>query len=57
MSRPFFILYRSHSIIPITADKYQDVTLPGNYNLRYSLYITVVVFTGIIATIVPFILR
>ncbi|MBP7504133.1 MAG: hypothetical protein KA780_01745 [Prolixibacteraceae bacterium] len=50
-------MYRSHSIIPITADKYQDVTLPGNYNLRYSLYITVVVFTGIIATIVPFILR
>jgi len=38
-------------------DKYYDVTLLGNYNLRYNLFIMVVVFTGIIATLVPFILR
>jgi len=38
-------------------DKYYDVTLLSNYNLRYNLFIMVVVFTGIIATVVPFILR
>lgn len=38
-------------------DKYYDVTLLGNYNLRYNLFIMVVVFTGVIATLVPFILR
>jgi hypothetical protein len=38
-------------------DKYYDATLLGNYNLRYNLFILVVVCTGIIATIVPFILR
>lgn len=38
-------------------DKYYDISLLGNYNLRYNLFIMVVIFTGIIATIVPFILR
>lgn len=38
-------------------DKYYDITLLGNYNMRYNLFIMVVIFTGIIATIVPFILR
>ena len=38
-------------------DKYYDVTLLNNYDLRYNLFIMVVVFTGVIATIVPFILR
>ncbi len=38
-------------------DKYYDVSLLSNYNLRYNLFIMVVVFTGIIATVVPFILR
>jgi hypothetical protein len=38
-------------------DKYYDMSLLGNYNTRYNLFIMVVVFTGIIATIVPFILR
>jgi hypothetical protein len=38
-------------------DKYYDSTLLGNYNMRYNLFILVVIFTGIIATIVPFILR
>jgi hypothetical protein len=37
--------------------KYYDETLLGNYNVRYNLFIMVVVCTGIIATIVPFILR
>lgn len=38
-------------------DKYYDTTLLGNYDLRYNLFILVVVFTGVIAMIVPFILR
>ena len=38
-------------------DKYYDVTLLSNYNLRYNLFIMVVVFTGVIATVVPFIMR
>jgi hypothetical protein len=37
--------------------KYYDESLLGNYNLRYNLFILVVVCTGVIATIVPFILR
>ncbi len=38
-------------------DKYYDLTLMGNYNVRYNLFIIVVVTTGVIAAIVPFILR
>jgi hypothetical protein len=38
-------------------DKYYDFTLLGNYNIRYNLFIMVVLFTGIIAAVVPFILR
>ncbi len=38
-------------------DKYYDTTLLGNYNLRYNLFIMVVIFTGIIGAVVPFILR
>lgn len=37
--------------------KYYDESLLGNYNIRYNLFIIVVVCTGVIATIVPFILR
>jgi hypothetical protein len=37
--------------------KYYDESLLGNYNVRYNLFILVVVCTGVIATIVPFILR
>lgn len=33
-------------------DKYYDTSLLGNYNLRYNLFLMVVVFTGIIAAIV-----
>ena len=38
-------------------DKYYDMSLLGNYNTRYNLFIMVVVFTGIIAIVVPFVLR
>jgi hypothetical protein len=38
-------------------DKYYDPSLLGNYNVRYNLFIMVVIFTGIIAIAVPFILR
>lgn len=37
--------------------KYYDESLLRNYNIRYNLFIMVVVCTGVIATIVPFILR
>lgn len=37
--------------------KYYDKSLLGNYNVRYSLFILVVVCTGVIAIIIPFILR
>jgi len=38
-------------------DKYYDESLLSNYSTRYNLFIIVVVCTGIIASIVPFILR
>ena len=38
-------------------DKYYDSTLMANYNVRYNLFILVVAFTGIIAIVVPFIIR
>jgi len=38
-------------------DKYYDEDLLSNYNIRYNLFIMVVVFTGIIAIAVPFVLR
>jgi len=38
-------------------DQYYDVSLLQNYNLRYNLFILVVVFTGIIAIAIPFIVR
>ena len=37
--------------------KYYDESLLGNYNVRYNLFILVVICTGVIATIVPFIVR
>lgn len=36
-------------------DKYYDESLLSNYSLRYNLFIMVVVSTGIIATVVPFV--
>lgn len=37
--------------------KYYDETLLGNYNVRYNLFLMVVVCTGLIASVVPFIMR
>jgi hypothetical protein len=45
-------MYRDQNVA-----KYYDESLLQNYNVRYNLFIMVVVCTGIIATIVPFILR
>ena len=38
-------------------DKYYDESLLGNYSLRYNLFIMVVTFTGILAIVVPFVMR
>ena len=38
-------------------DKYYDSSLLGNYNARYNLFMMVVVLTGIISIVVPFVLR
>jgi hypothetical protein len=38
-------------------DKYYDAALLGNYNTRYNLFIMVVICTGIIAMVVPFVMR
>jgi len=45
-------MYRDQEV-----DKYYDVSLINNYNVRYNLFIMVVVFTGLIAIVVPFVLR
>lgn len=45
-------MYRDQNVA-----KYYDESLLGNYNVRYNLFIMVVTCTGVIATIVPFILR
>ena len=37
--------------------KYYDETLLSNYNVRYNLFMLVVICTGVIATIIPFIVR
>ena len=37
--------------------KYYDMSLLGNYNVRYNLFVMVVIFTGVIGAVVPFILR
>jgi hypothetical protein len=45
-------MYRDQNV-----DKYYDASLLSNYSVRYNLFIMVVVFTGIIATLIPFVLR
>jgi len=45
-------MYRDQNV-----SKYYDETLLNNYNVRYNLFLMVVVFTGLIASVVPFILR
>ena len=36
---------------------YYDTSLLSNYNTRYNLFILVVVFLGVIAIVVPFVIR
>jgi len=50
--RGLIAMYKDQNV-----DKYYDTSLLGNYNLRYNLFLMVVVSTGIIAAVVPFILR
>ena len=38
-------------------DNYYDSSLLGNYNTRYNLFMMVVVLTGIISIVVPFVMR
>ena len=38
-------------------DKYYDTSLLSSYSVRYNLFIMVVVCTGIIAIVVPFVMR
>ena len=45
-------MYRDQNV-----SRYYDESLLNNYNIRYTLFILVVVCTGVIATVVPFILR
>jgi len=46
------LMYQDQSV-----DKYYDHSLLGNYNVRYNLFMLVVICTGLIASLVPFILR
>ena len=45
-------MYRDEQV-----EKYYDDTLLSNYSTRYNLFIMVIVCTGIIAVVVPFIMR
>ena len=45
-------MYRDQNV-----EKYYDASLLGNYSARYNMFIMVVVCTGIIAIIVPFVMR
>ena len=45
-------MYRDQGV-----DKYYDESLLSNYSTRYNLFIMVVVSTGIIAILVPFVVR
>lgn len=45
-------MYRDQNV-----DGYYDASLVGNYNTRYNLFILAVVFTGIIALVIPFVIR
>jgi len=45
-------MYRDQKV-----EKYYDETLLSNYSARYNLFIMVVICTGIIAVVVPFVMR
>jgi len=36
---------------------YYDISLIGDYKLRYNLFMLIVMFTGLVAIIIPFIIR
>lgn len=38
-------------------DKYYDSSLLGNYSTRYNLFMMVVLLTGLISIVVPFVMR
>lgn len=45
-------MYRDQKV-----DKYYDSSLLSSYSVRYNLFIMVVVCTGVIAIVVPFVMR
>lgn len=45
-------MYRDQQV-----DKYYDSSLLSSYSVRYNLFIMVVVCTGVIAIVVPFVMR
>jgi len=45
-------MYRDQKV-----EKYYDETLLSSYSIRYNLFIMVVICTGIIAVVVPFVMR
>jgi hypothetical protein len=45
-------MYRDQGV-----DGYYDESLLGNYDMRYNLFMMVVVVTGIIAIVVPYVVR
>ena len=45
-------MYRDEQV-----DKYYDDSLLSNYSTRYNLFIMVIVCTGVIAVVVPFMMR
>ncbi len=45
-------MYRDQKV-----EKYYDETLLSSYSVRYNLFIMVVVCTGVIAVVVPFVMR
>ena len=45
-------MYKDHGV-----DSYYDLSLLGDYKTRYNLFMLAVLFTGLVALIVPFIIR
>ncbi len=45
-------MYRDQGV-----DGYYDESLLGNYETRYNLFMLVVVVTGIVAIVVPYVVR
>jgi hypothetical protein len=45
-------MYKDQSV-----DGYYDATLLGDYKIRYNLFMIAVLFTGLVALVIPFVLR